>query len=130
MGRLPTIVALSLILGCAGAAAAAWPGCFSCSPSAAVTDGVVLARGGGMGGGGGIRCGPCGGGMGGLGSGMGGSESGMGGFGGGMGGSGSGMGGGAGGLGGSNFFRAVPQADCPGDRRKTDPQSLLCGDSQ
>jgi hypothetical protein len=112
MRRLPTIAVLTLTLNCVDTASvvAAWPQCFSCSPSAAVTvkrDGVVLAR-GGMGGGGGMHCGP----------GCGGGGGGMGGGGGGMGVSGGGMGGGASGLGGWNPFMAVPRANCRHDRHK------------
>ena len=117
MRRLTAIAALTLMLGYGGGAsgAAVWPVCFSCSPSAAVAvkrDGVVLVR-GGMGGGGGMHCGPsCGGGRGGMGGGAGG----MSGSGGGMGGAAGGMGGG---LGGWNPFMAFPGTNCPGHRRKS-----------
>ncbi len=139
MRRLPTIIALSLALDCAGAApvAAAWPQCFPCSASDGVAfrrDAVVLAKGGMGGGGGGMHCGPGCGGMGGSRGGMGGGSGGMGGGGGGMGGGSGGMGGGGGGMGGGgwlwNPFFAVPRANCADHRRKPDRRHTAKRQSQ
>jgi hypothetical protein len=93
----------ALIMALQSVSAEAWPGCLSCNPSSSRTgppDGVMFAKGGGMGGG---RIRPSGGGMGGGCGGMGCQGGGGmgGGSGGGMGGGGGGMGsGGGGGMGG------------------------------
>ena len=120
MRGLPTIVALTLMLGFGrGISAAAAPFCFSGGPSTVVTikrDDMMLVR-GGMGGGGGMHCGPgCGG------AGRGGMADGAGG---GMGGSGGGMGVG---FGGWNPFMAAPRAKCPDHPRK--PESSQCANSR
>ncbi len=133
MRQLLAIIALSATSYSAGASptAPAWPVSMSWDAPA----GVLLARGGGVGGGsrpqgggmssgsGGMNCGAnCGGGgMNGGGTGMGSGSSGMGGGGGGMGGGGGG--GGGGGFGPGGLFGA-PQAKCPDHQRKPDRRHL------
>jgi hypothetical protein len=126
------VVALSAALHSVAAApiAAAWPISPSNNLSAGIggdRDGVVLVRGGGMGGGGGGM--GCGAGCGGGGMGGGGGGGGMGGGGGGGMGGGGGGGGMGGGFGPGGLF-GIHQVNCPAHQRKPDRRRVTQNSQQ